>query len=146
MEQDLSILTERQKTAWELRERGMTYAAIAKEMGITSTAVRTHIVNAERRFREYEYFNDAKEKNAELLTLDMTRGEVKLLVDALLNYEKELLAEAHLNVKTDWKGRIPYRGQVAATLLYKLQETAYGQVLYKSVLTDRSSSEPSETD
>lgn len=146
MEQDLSILTERQKTAWELREQGLTYAAIAKEMGITSSAVRTHIVNAERRFREYEYFNDAKEKNAELLNLDLTRGEVKLLVDALLKFEKELLAEAHLNVKTDWKGRIPYRGQVAVNLLYKLQEAAYGQILYKSVLTDHSSAEPSETD
>lgn len=83
MEYDLSILTEKQRQAWELRQKGLSYRKIGEEMGISTNAATTHVHNAERRFRQWEKYNAIEQQNNEIVPVELTRGEVKLLVLAL---------------------------------------------------------------
>ena len=134
MEHNLNILTEKQREAWELREKGMTYKEMAAQMGISMSAARAHVIKAERRFREYERFIKMKENDNETEVLTLTHGEIKLLVDALMKYEQELLHEARHDIRTDWQGRILYDELLVITLSEKLQHMVYGEVRFKSIL------------
>ena len=49
---EVSCLTERQREVYELREQGLTYKAIADQLGINVSGARQHYINAERRFRD----------------------------------------------------------------------------------------------
>ena len=61
---NLSILSPRQKTAWELKEQGFTYKQIAAEMGITYQAARQYIKNAELKFIKYQRLSSLKSKTS----------------------------------------------------------------------------------
>ena len=76
---ELSCLTEQQREAYLLREEGLTYQAIGDKMGISTNAARTHVLHAERRFREYTLYHKIEEKNQELADIDLTRGELKVI-------------------------------------------------------------------
>jgi len=135
MEYDLSILTEKQREAWKLRAMGFNYKQIAEKMGISVSAARNHIHNAERRFREWEAYNAIEQKNNETLHIIFTRGEIEVLLRAVHEYEHRLMREAHYNVKTDWKGRLPYECRILPPLSEKMQTALYGQVLQESLFT-----------
>lgn len=124
---DLSCLTEKQRTAYELREQGLTFKAIGEEMGITQTAARNHVHNAERRFREYTAYHRIEQRNLEPLPIDLTRGEVKIILSALQLLERDMMKNAVYNVKSDWRGRLPYEALVASGLYRKVNVALYGE-------------------
>lgn len=146
MEYNLEILTEKQKVAWTLREQGMTIKTIAAEMGISTTGVTSHIHHAERRFREYERHLAHQEANKKVADITLTRGDCSLLVNALLAYEAKLIHDAHYNVKTDWRGRLPYEAQLIQPLSEKLQLCVYGHVIFHSILEDEQAAEGNLTE
>lgn len=124
---DLSCLTEKQRTAYELREQGLTFKAIGEEMGITQTAARNHVHNADRRFREYTAYHRIEQRNLEPLPIDLTRGEVKIILSALQLLERDMMKNAVYNVKSDWRGRLPYEALVASGLYRKVNVALYGE-------------------
>ena len=124
---ELSCLTEKQREAYLLREEGLTYQAIGDKMGISTNAARTHVLHAERRFREYTLYHKIEEKNQELADIDLTRGELKVIMEALVCLERDIMKTVKFNVQTDWRGRLPYEAKVVVDAYRKASIAVYGE-------------------
>lgn len=135
MEYDLSILTEKQREAWKLHVMGLNYKQIAEKMGISVSAATNHIHRAERRFREWEAYNATEQKKNETVHIIFTRGEIEILLRAVSEYEHCLRKQAHYNIKTDWKGRLPYECRILPPLSAKMQMALYGDIRQESLFT-----------
>lgn len=131
-ERDMSILTDRQRTAYLLRLQKMTYKKIGERMGITPNAVSELIHHAERRFREYDRYNDARQRNNVIVDFPMTRGELLFTLSALRLLEAELEKGIQYRPSSDWAGRLPYEHSVVRSLEERLQLTLYGRNIHKS--------------
>ena len=127
--ENVEILTIKQRTAWELRKTGITFKQIALQMGITPSAASELVHKAERRFRDYERYQNAKERNNEVLQISLTRGECKLLVDAISEYERVLMRSKHVSTARDLYGDLPYENLLLPLLYEKLQILVYGRVI-----------------
>ena len=116
---ELSCLTEKQREAYLLREKGLTYQAIGDTMGISCNAARNHVMHAERRFREYTLYHKIEERNLEKADIELTRGEVKVILEALNRLEREIMSDVKFNVNTDWRGRLPYEARIVVDIYRK---------------------------
>lgn len=126
-EKNLSILTERQRTAYLLRLEKKTYKQIADEMGITTSAAGQLIHYAERRFRQYEKYNAALERNNVSVDFPVTRGELIFMLSGLRLLEAELEKGAVKGLSYDWKGRLPYEHGCVKELSNRIQIALYGK-------------------
>jgi len=126
---NLRVLSERQQDVWVLYARGESRRHIAEKLGITPNAVTEHLHHADRRFREYDRYCDALERNQENADLALTRGEVKIIIKALTLYEQELERGHYSSIRADWTGRLPWETQVVAGLYEKAQISLYGKPL-----------------
>ena len=79
----IDCLTERQRDVYLLREKGMSGPAIARQLGITQNAVYQHLHYIERSLKQFDAYQDTKERNLEPISIPLKRGEVKL-IDGLL--------------------------------------------------------------
>lgn len=131
MNKDLSFLTDKQRRAYILRQKGKKYREIAAAMNITEGTARQHFISAERRVREYEQYNDAKNKNKTPLHLDITLGELKLVIIALNKLKFSTERSINHNIKSDWQGKLPYEYTILEDLLKQLQ-TIYTKAQYKT--------------
>ena len=134
MENNERVLTEKQQAVWDLKQQGMPKTKIAETLGISLNMVTTHLKNTERRFREYERYLANEEKNNQVVDIDLTLGELELIVHAINEYQHILMKKAHFNVNTDWRGRLPYDADKTQKISAKIQNKIYGRVLYESVL------------
>lgn len=134
LEQKLSVLSKKQRTAYILREQGLTYREAAKIMGISSNAVRQHIYNAGRRLREYEQFHAVKTNNELPVEFPMTRGELKIIVMGLRYIHQKLSHVAPSRINTDWLGLLPYEHQLAEQVLNRAESALYENPLYNGFL------------
>lgn len=133
MDKDLSILTDNQRKAWLLRTQGMSYKRIADDMGISAYMARMQVQNAQRRFYQYQNFCREKVQNEEIITIELSKGELRVIVDGLRSVQDALVKKAHMNVKTDWRGRLPYQCQIISTALKKTQIAAFGKIIYLDI-------------
>ena len=121
----IDCLTERQRDVYLLREKGMSGPAIARQLGITQNAVYQHIHHYERRLKQFDAYQDAKERNLEPISIPLTRGDAKLIVRALAEYRRRIQIPAY------WLGRVPYEYQLTDQLADKviavLKEPASGR-------------------
>lgn len=124
---ELSCLTEKQREAYLLREEGLTYQAIGDKMGISMNAARNHVLHAERRFREYTLYHKIEERNLEPAQINLTRGELKVILEALVSHEREIMRTTKFNVQTDWRGRLPYEARVVVDIYRKASIAIYGE-------------------
>lgn len=124
---ELSCLTEKQREAYLLREEGLTYQAIGDKMGISVNAARNHVHHAERRFREYTLYHKIEERNLEPAQIELTRGEVKVILEALVSLEREIMRTTKFNVQTDWRGRLPYEAKVVVDIYRKASIAIFGE-------------------
>lgn len=130
MVEELSILTEKQKRAYSLRQKGMTYQKIGEAMGISTPAATAHVKGAERRFREYKSYHDEQKSNDRPAPISLTYGELKLVVEGLGLLQKDMLRKVGgWNVHSDWKGRLPYEAQVLSDVYRRAQTALYGKVM-----------------
>lgn len=145
---DPSCLTEKQRIAYALREEGLTFQAIADKMGISVSAARNHVRHAERRFREYTVYHRIEQRNLEPLPIDLTRGEVKIILSALQLLERDMMKNAVFNVKSDWRGRLPYEAVIASGLYRKVNVALYGEdhKFYDMFVGAFSDEAPADTD
>ena len=130
-EKKLDALTPKQRTAVQLKEKGLTIKQVAAAMGVTYNAAREHLRHAERRFREYEEYMAVEKRNLEPADLQLTRGEVKLIMEALRSLEREYEKSVVKNVKSDWRGKLPYESNVIADLYDRMQVVIYGRSIIK---------------
>lgn len=130
-EKKLDALTPKQRTAVQLKEKGLTIKQVAAAMGVTYNAAREHLRHAERRFREYEEYMAVEKRNLEPADLQLTRGEVKLIMEALRSLEREYEKSVVKNVKSDCRGKLPYESNVIADLYDRMQEVIYGRSIIK---------------
>lgn len=124
---ELSCLTEKQREAYLLREDGLTYQAIGDKMGISMNAARNHVLHAERRFREYTLYHKIEERNLEPAQIELTRGEVKVILEALVSHEREIMRTTKFNVQTDWRGHLPYEAKIVVDIYRKACISIYGE-------------------
>ena len=127
----LSVLSDRQREVWELYEQGKNRSQIAKLLGISYSVVADHIRHVERRFREYDHYCAVEERNKEPASLPLTRGEVKIIIEALALYERELEQDITRRTGDDWVGKLPYESQIVADLYDKAQTVIYGKPLIR---------------
>lgn len=145
MENNTKVLTEKQQAVRDLRQQGLTKKKIAEMLGITVNMVTTHLRNAERRFGEYERYLALEEKNNQIVDIDLTRGELEMIVYAISEYQLALIRRAHYNIKTDWRGRLPFGASLPQTLSEKIQMKIYGRVVLRSILgEDSDKNKPSD--
>lgn len=128
-EKRLSILSERQREVWRLHMQGKSKSQIAKELEITYNAVSEHIRHVERKFREYDQYCSAQERNEESVFLPLTRGEVKIIIQALDVYENRLEHDVVQRKGSDWIGKLPVQSKIIADLYDKAQTAIYGKPL-----------------
>ena len=121
----IDCLTDRQKDVYLLREKGMSGPAIARQLGITQNAVYQHLHHIERRLKQYDVYQDAKERNLEPISVSLTRGDAKLIMRALAEYRRRIGSTVAQNIKSDWLGRVPYEYQLADQLADKLRKALY---------------------
>lgn len=124
---DLSVLTERQRMAYTLRQQGLTYAKVGEAMGVSSSGAERNIKAAERRLREYAAYHAWQERNDEPVELPLTRGELRLVLRGLQMVENEIAQSVNTwNYRTDWKGRLPYEARILAGVLRRAHTAFYG--------------------
>lgn len=83
IKKDLSILTDKEKEAFLLRQQGLSLTEIGKKMGISYSAARADVRRAERRLRGNQKF--IKQYN-QPVTLSLNYGEVYIIEHALNYY------------------------------------------------------------
>ena len=113
----IDCLTDRQKDVYLLREKGMSGPAIARQLGITQNAVYQHLHHIERRLKQYDVYQDAKERNLEPISVSLTRGDAKLIMRALAEYRRRIGSTVVQNIKVMTKmGVFGMKGYVGDTL------------------------------
>lgn len=138
MENKIKVLTEKQQAVWDLREQGLTKTKIAEKLGLSVNMVTTHLKNAERRFREYDHYLELEEKNNRVVDIELTRGELEMIVYAINDYQHAQMKRAHYNVKTDWRGRLPFGADLSQKTSEKIQKKIYGRVIFHSIFGEDS--------
>lgn len=123
------ILSEKQRRVWDLHEKGLNMMAISRELGVSYSAVRETMRRIDRKFREYDRYQEMEEKEKTTIFLPLTRGEGKLIIGALRHYESEL--ERQNRALSDWRGNIPYKCELLADLYERAQIAVYGEVTEK---------------
>lgn len=88
--------------------------AISRKLGVSYNAVRETMKRIDRKFREYDRFQAMEEKDKATIFFPLTRGEGKLILEAIRHYEFEL--ERQNRALNDWRGSIPYKCEVLADL------------------------------
>lgn len=131
---DLSILTERQQTAYMLKESGMKVKQIAEEMGITENAVRRHLQQVERRFQQFDAAQKMREENNVPVEFPLTRADLLVILSGLQSYTAEMMNRITKNSKSDWVGKLPPEYLLAEDLLARIETNLYGHAYMKSVL------------
>lgn len=130
MEDKLKYATEREKNAYQLRHDGLTYKAIAEEMKICVSRANTLVKSAERRIREYDLYCEntkmQKEKETEIIKLEMSYGELKVISDILYKNIKSFDKQIPCNITFDrdvCKSKFPYEYFLMCTALQELVKT-----------------------
>lgn len=123
------ILSEKQRRVWDLHEQGLNMMAISRKLGVSYNAVRETMKRIDRKFREYDRFQAIEEKDKTTIFYPLTRGEGKLIIEALRHYEFEL--ERQNRALNDWRGNIPYKCELLADLYERAQMAVYDKVTEK---------------
>lgn len=123
----------------------MSGPAIARQLSITQNVVYQHLHHIERRLKQFDAYQDAKERNLEPLCIPLTRGDAKLIVRALAEYRRRIQSTVVQNIKSDWLGRVPYEYQLTDQLADKVIAVLKKEASVKSGSESVASNTESET-
>lgn len=117
LEGELSVLTERQRKIYLLRNKGATLSQIADTVGITQEGVRATYNRAKNRVWKYRENLAEGGAGGNSIELTLTRGELDLIIEALLLLEKDLRHRAgYIYREMDGSENCPYRIRAAKRL------------------------------
>ena len=117
----LEILSDRQCIAYELRQAGKTYQAIADEMGVTFEAVRQLVYRAERRIHSHEFYIKKQQRNLMPVDFPVTLGELRIIVEALERLNISNHGKHRISYKTSWEELKDYEDILTEQLCQKAQ-------------------------
>lgn len=124
----LHYLTERQRAAWLLHEEGLSRKQIAERLGITYNAVVDLLKLSVKHFHEYEAYCAIEKRNLEPVNFPLTRGDVKVIMEALTIYAIQLNEQANSHVNSDTYGKLPITKTIVADLHQRAQILIQGKV------------------
>lgn len=101
MENNLSMLSEKQKEAYLLREQNLSFSKIAEKIGISPSSARGRYHAVLRRIQEYEHYNAVRERNNVPVTFPLTRGELQLIHEGLYLLTRSKPYLVYANVRLD---------------------------------------------
>ena len=130
---NLSVLTVKQRQAYELRQSGLTFREIGERMGITADAARQNFKGAERRLMDYAKYQRVQEQNYKPVDFPLTRGELKIIIEGLRKEASSMISRRQLGSQADWRNNLPYSARVLRDLLARAEIEIYG-VAYPSIL------------
>lgn len=122
-ERDLSVLTERQRTAYMLKESGMSVKKIGEEMGITPSAVRQLLQYAERRLQQVDIMKQRIEENVVPVDFPLTRADLLVILSGLQCYTNELMRKEHRRSAHGLERELP----LAIDLTKRIKIELYGK-------------------
>ena len=121
-DQNLSILTERQRQVYLLRQQKLTFAQIGEQLGISAASAGTTYHAAHRRLRDAAILHDApSEHDTRPVDFPLTRGELEAIAGALFLLQREMCRKAGLSAPPH--DPLPPRIDRVSALLYRAQRT-----------------------
>jgi len=88
MNADLTILTEKQRQVFLLREEGCKFKDIAEKVGISSATASKYYNQAVKTIELAEWYQKKTAEFSEATDITLTKGDVAVIQDALLIFEK----------------------------------------------------------
>lgn len=120
-ELDLSILTEKQKSAYLLHRQGLTLQEIGNQMGTSASTARYHLKGADLRLREVARYEARLAQRLEQVDFPLTRVELELIGDGLeLLFQDFRKAAARGANSHQWQHRIAPETKVVEALLRRI--------------------------
>lgn len=136
-ETDLSFLTERQRTAYILKEQGLSNKQIGESMNTSVSAVAHLLQAAKSKIEKYEIHCRLKEKSAQPIDFPLTRGELDMMISALLVFEKNIVKKRGGHYcSLDVKNYLPYDIERLSELCERAQISLYGKILHEGYKKD----------
>lgn len=121
-DQNLSILTKRQRQVYLLRQQKLTFAQIGEQLGISAASAGTAYHAAHRRLRDATILHDApSEHDTRPVDFPLTRGELEAIAGALFLLQREMCRKAGLSAPPH--DPLPPRIDRVSALLYRAQRT-----------------------
>ena len=121
-DQNLSILTERQRQVYLLRQQKLTFAQIGEQLGISAASAGTTYHAAHRRLRDAAILHDApSEHDTRPVDFPLTRGELEAIAGALFLLQRKMCRKAGLSAPPH--DPLPPRIDRVSALLYRAQRT-----------------------
>lgn len=121
-DQNLSILTKRQRQVYLLRQQKLTFAQIGEQLGISAASAGTTYHAAHRRLRDAAILHDApSEHDTRPVDFPLTRGELEAIAGALFLLQREMCRKAGLSAPPH--DPLPPRIDRVSALLYRAQRT-----------------------
>lgn len=118
---NFDFLTDVQREIYFRVKDGEKYAQIARDKSVKPSAVRSAYLRAERRVREYERFHSIKERNMEIVDIQITRGELKAMKEAVYAMELDYRNKVGRPNVSDWNKTYPYMYDVVCGLYEKIK-------------------------
>ena len=122
MQENVSILTERQRQAYLLRQQGMTYRKIGEEMGISDGAASRLVRDAQRRLQNHEQFCRWQEKQNQPVDFPLTRGELALLLTGAREMRIDMMRSAMRKKDGDLASRLPDEYPMLEQLILRVEQ------------------------
>ena len=85
------ILDEKQREIFVLKQQGLTYKKIAEKVGLSASTVSLYYKRAERIVTLTEWYQHKNAEFDEPSGVTLTKGDVRVMLDALLLLERTLL-------------------------------------------------------
>ena len=121
-DQNLSILTKRQRQVYLLRQQKLTFAQIGEQLGISAASAGATYHAAHRRLRDAAILHDApSEHDTRPVDFPLTRGELEAIAGALFLLQREMCRKAGLSAPPH--DPLPPRIDRVSALLYRAQRT-----------------------
>ena len=120
---DYNFLTDVQREIYLKVKDGAKFSHIARDKGVNPEAVRTAYRRAERRVKEYERFHAVKERNLEVIDMQITRGELKAMKEAVYSLRLDYQNKVGRPLVSDWAETYPYMYDVVCGLYDKIEQT-----------------------
>ena len=121
MEDELEILTEKQKKIYLLRSKGVPLKRIAEEMGITVSAVSRYFHIAIKKLDKYRDYQEQQKKNDIPVEILLTKRELLLIAEGLTLLDVTAKQRMRINTVCEKPFPILYEYRLIHTLIKRIE-------------------------
>lgn len=121
MDEELAILTERQREIYILRGKGMSFTRIAKEKGISTSAVSKCFQIATKKLEKFRQYQEQQKRNDIPIKITVTRREVLLIAEGLELLDAVSKQRIRGNTVCEERFPTPYENHFIETLIKRIK-------------------------